>query len=379
MIVATGCTGCDGPTSGLVRVYRDPGGEFRVDELFRPEGLGLGPRLMTYADGLVREEEPYITGIASWQSHLWVTVCTHGWCGGLDDPSDDARSALVTSSDGGITWSEPEILDGARWLIGVAADLELLVAVLGNVGPTTFELYPSGEELLPPASFDGWPVVSPNSPILWPAWDGRVLHTDGTELLDFGVGEVYLSGIVADAIGRQALLSHWQDSSRGLGGSFMTLMVGTGDVIRSLAVSGLGRIRAGLPAGGFLGTHYSLDRNRVPELELDYLTAIPVLLDPDRAEFYPIVHPFIDDDALINQRNNVLAAVEGPFARVVNTGSCLNLRTSPGLDATKTACLADGVLLRHESVVVTNQDVEWHQVTAPDGTQGWAATEFLEY
>jgi len=59
--------------------------------------------------------------------------------------------------------------------------------------------------------------------------------------------------------------------------------------------------------------------------------------------------------------------------------STLRLRSSPGLDAAKLACLADDVLLRHDSSVVTNQDVEWLQVTAPDGTPGWAATKFLEY
>jgi len=59
--------------------------------------------------------------------------------------------------------------------------------------------------------------------------------------------------------------------------------------------------------------------------------------------------------------------------------SSVNLRSSPGLDAAKVACVADGVLLRHDSSVVTNQDIEWLQVTAPDGTPGWAATNFLEY
>src|SRR3990172_2416214 len=44
-IVETGCTQCGAPTTGFVRVYRDPSGGVRVDPLLDPldPNLGLPP------------------------------------------------------------------------------------------------------------------------------------------------------------------------------------------------------------------------------------------------------------------------------------------------------------------------------------------------
>jgi len=36
LIIETGCIQCDGPTTGLVRLYRDPPGQVRTDTLFSP-------------------------------------------------------------------------------------------------------------------------------------------------------------------------------------------------------------------------------------------------------------------------------------------------------------------------------------------------------
>ncbi len=60
LIVATGCTECDGPTTGLIRVYRDASGEVRTDLLFEVDLLGLPPRLLETEKG-TQEAEPYIS------------------------------------------------------------------------------------------------------------------------------------------------------------------------------------------------------------------------------------------------------------------------------------------------------------------------------
>jgi hypothetical protein len=110
----------------------------------------------------------------------------------------------------------------------------------------------------------------------------------------------------------------------------------------------------------------------------NFIGLLPALFDLDSGQYVKIKEPFLEAD--FEPERDILHAVQtGPFVRIDGTGSCLNLRASPGLDSDKVDCFADGVLLNHNRSVVTNQDIEWLNVTAPDGTQGWASTEFLEY
>ena len=90
----------------------------------------------------------------------------------------------------------------------------------------------------------------------------------------------------------------------------------------------------------------------------------------------PVPYPFLSADFVEpNERNTVVAAQTGPFARVVNTDSCLNIRASPEADALVNACAADGVLL----TINGNISDGWIPVSTPSRVSGWASAEFLEY
>src|SRR5574341_484593 len=99
LIIETGCWQCDGPITGLARVYRGPDGQVRTETLLSLDSLGLPPH--------VGEWEHYITGLAAREdgSEIVVTVCTSSYCGGLGYRKPDAREALYSSADGGVTWS----------------------------------------------------------------------------------------------------------------------------------------------------------------------------------------------------------------------------------------------------------------------------------
>ena len=68
----------------------------------------------------------------------------------------------------------------------------------------------------------------------------------------------------------------------------------------------------------------------------------------------------------------------GPLARVVNTGSCLNVREAPDVSAAVLTCAADGVLLHIESPEMPAP--RWLEVTTPGGgVRGYASTAYLEH
>src|SRR3990172_2587985 len=81
LIVETGCTQCDGPTTGLTRVYRDPAGTVRTEPLFSFEKLSLGPRTIMTDKG-PQDVPALITGFAVTPdaSEMIVAVCTQGLC-----------------------------------------------------------------------------------------------------------------------------------------------------------------------------------------------------------------------------------------------------------------------------------------------------------
>jgi hypothetical protein len=77
-------------------------------------------------------------------------------------------------------------------------------------------------------------------------------------------------------------------------------------------------------------------------------------------------------------RNYVRAVLHGPFARVVDTGSCLNVRAEPAIAAPVLACAADGVLLRDTGESREVDGASWRRVITPAGVEGWAQTQYLE-
>jgi hypothetical protein len=102
---------------------------------------------------------------------------------------------------------------------------------------------------------------------------------------------------------------------------------------------------------------------------------VPVVVDLERGIMQPL-RPFFDVQVPIS-RNLITAVQRGPFARVVNTGSCLNVRREPQLDGRVIDRFSEGVLLRDISHGLVYAD-EWVQVVVPGGEVGWANAQYLE-
>jgi len=107
----------------------------------------------------------------------------------------------------------------------------------------------------------------------------------------------------------------------------------------------------------------------------------PALLDLSTGEYRLMPNPFGEYEVpFLPYGHAIVTAVQlGPFARVVDTGSCLRVRAEPSLTGAVIDCMADGVLLRDGEETRDSGGATWLRVTTPAGIQGWASTAFLEY
>ena len=370
-LITTGCWGCDGPPSGITRVSRNAEGEIATEVLFSPDLLDLPQEAPAHITSLDSSDDA---------SRIVVAVCTAGFCGGLGYPGPDAETTLFSSTDGGVTWMEAAVLDGAHYIVGLNADDVIMTGPLpmnGDAPPAPFYYLSNGVEITPPdAGVEPgyWPIMTPEGGLLWTNAHGTLVTSTGEHFFS----QPSESDLILVSDGVWGLNWFWGNAKDDSGAhDFLTYLDPEGNIIRSF--DSRQNVQYGPAADGYHYGNADIDSGLFDDEPAGFgFTYLPVRIDFKGGVFHPILHPFTDE-GLVGGRNGVLAVQTGPFARIDDTRSCLNLRTSPGLDATKVACLADGVLLRHDSYVVTNQDIDWLQVTAPDGTQGWAATEFLEY
>ena len=103
---------------------------------------------------------------------------------------------------------------------------------------------------------------------------------------------------------------------------------------------------------------------------------VPAVFDLETGEARPLAGPF--HDLPLSGRNYVRAVLHGPFARVVDTGSCLNVRSEPSEAADALTCAADGVLLHDTGDTREVDGVTWRRVVTPAGVEGWANSQYLE-
>ncbi len=366
LIVETGCTECDGGTTGLIRVYRDASGDVRTDPLFDLDLLGLPPRNIS---GF---------GLNSDASDIVVGVCTQGYCGPFNAITADAQTTLFRSLDGGVTWAEFAVLDGAYNVDAIAKDGVVLTGPY-DADPDTFDhpgyrLFPGGEPLQPPPAASRQPLLLPDGELLWPTEDGRLLRSDGSEFLDLGAG-LRLAGVPSgllhpDRFGGQLPLVLRREATSDF---YLVVVDREGRPTEVFSLDGFAGVGGRL--NGVIVGNAVVPAKRLtavpPELSAEYLT-LPALIDLGAGRVQPISDPFLDRYG----RNNVLAVVEGPFARVVDTGSCLNIRAADGqvLD-----CAADGVLLRDKGETGEIRDVTSRHVVTPGGIEGWASTANLGF
>jgi hypothetical protein len=377
LIVELGCTQCDGPTSGFARVYRDAFGQPRVEEIFRPEELGLGPRLVETDNG-VQEEEPRITGFgfAPDASEMLVAVCTRGSCGDLGYPSNDVRTTIFRSTDGGVTWSNYGEIEDDAFIAGRVGSGAVLVqsydSLPGEAEPVArFYGFPDFMPVQPPTPDSAWPGVLSSGEIVWHTQDGGLLRDDGSVYLDPGIPggnpTIYFGEPALSQIGDRGLASLSVAYSGGPGFYYVADVAPERVVTRAYAVGG-GVEPAVWMDERFVFANASFDPNELP---------LPALIDLDEFAIRPITGPFLQPPLLFG-RNTIHTVQRGPFARVVNTGSCLNIRAQSSATASVVDCAADGVLLTLERATTGYDGTVWEAVRTPGGAGGWASIEYLE-
>jgi len=385
LIVETGCFECDGQTSALVRVYRDTSGDVRMDTLFTAAGMGLPPRRVTSSKEGTYTEQPYIHSFAlnSGASEIVVSVCSRGDCAWMDAAGSDAQTVLYRSRDGGVSWTQSGTLDGEHFIVAIVKDGILLARYdPARQWQTEYQLYPSGDPIDPPAGAgEGWPLSLPSGELIWPTEDGRLLRSDGSDFLAIGEGASVSyteRNVELDPSGeRLAVVECMERPDRLSTQCYLSVVSLSGELIEAFSIP------AGANVGGWpssrlaLGTvWFSADEIRTPVPDR-HGNNLPAVLDLDAARMHPIPYPFLDPPFAWG-RTRVQAVLAGPFARVVNTGACLNVRAQPGTAGEVLECAADGVLLQSTDETQEIDDVTWLRVVTPAGAEGWASTQYLE-
>jgi DNA-binding CsgD family transcriptional regulator len=380
LIVATGCFQCDGPTTGIARVYK-LGGSVVSEVILDPSALGFGPRLETNRKlpGGVEEGKPYVGGITASRvaSEIWASVCVRERCGigGMDALLPGSQTAIVRSTDGGVTWSEVGRIDvGGGDVISMAGPGRVIVTL--REGESYALAYFPGLERLTPPEAGLWPLAFVAGRVIWHSFENGHLWLGDEFLHDFGD-----SNFVSDAF-------QITGDASGIG---VSLQTPSGAEYQVLDLSGrlLGSyqydrlvlprlvVREGLVVGN--GT---VDPSRLTQpLPQNTCTWLPVMLDLSTGEIRALVEGFTAAPLLCG-RNHVLGAQLGPFLRAANTGSCLNVREMPDQSAPIVECVADNVLLRQadppSSVPPGVNTDGWLEVVSPSGNQGWASIQYLE-
>jgi hypothetical protein len=298
-----------------------------------------------------------------------VDVCTRGECVWIDDAGPDAESTLYRSTDGGVSWEELGVLNGKHYPVAITEE----GLVVRAWGPETkwkyeYELFPSGEPLEPPpGAGEERPQTLPAGELAWPTDDGRLLRGDGSQILSVGQGATFwntVGNIVPDASGERLALA-WRESV----GVFSL----DGRPIRAFSSQS--------PLGVASWLSDTLVAGNVP-IQWQFPTGtratviVPAIIDLEAGEARPIPHPFLDQP--LGYSYTVRAAMRGPFARVINTGACLDVRQQPTTNAAILACAADGVLLRDTGETHEADGATWRRVVTPAGVDGWASAQYLE-
>ena len=192
LIVETGCTQCDGPTTGFVRVYRDASGVVRTDTLFT--AATLNARASTDIRGF---------GVSEGAGEMVVAVCTRGECGWLGFPNGDAQTTLFRSTDGGVTWKAEQMLDLDAWVQGLLSSGEVILSTYdrkAESGSIRYFRYPGNAAVIPPTSETKWPAVFAGR-LFWWGDNNTLFDERGIRVMGQAVGgiDVYISNLLLAA------------------------------------------------------------------------------------------------------------------------------------------------------------------------------------
>ena len=378
LIIETGCTQCDGPTTGIVRVYRDPSGAIRTDTLASVEKLQLPPRIVQTAKG-TEEHTPEIAGFAIDPdgSELTVAFCTRGICPG--GSSTDAETTLFHSKDGGITWTELGKLGAGQSMRRVLLANGAVIVASWLDGEEKNYMLPGGQEVKPPPGYTASSIFGvkalANGELLWQTGDGRLLRSDGTTFFD-PTGQAVVGELLSDPLGTGFVFAGISSSPTS---NYIVHLGSDGRVLDAYSSPHFLLLGA-WPQENMLFGNTSVYMGELggPLPSPFFANYLPTLIDLHTNTIHPIREPFIDSP-LANGRNTVLAVQRGPFALVVNTdNTCLNVRAEPLPSAGILDCAAEGVLLRDLGQAVDFAGSTWLHVATPAGAEGWANTAYLE-
>ena len=380
LLMETGCTQCDGPTTGIDRVYYDAGSEYRQEHLY----------------SVAQNNSEPITGFAVSRNgyRLAVSACARGVCadGVFNGAGEDAQSVVRYSDDGGVTWSEMARVDANVRVRAVLDDGRVVVATSlpndGSEAATTYETLPDGQEVTRPQSASPFldPIAMPDSRIGWVGRGGTVLDGAGDVLYELPPGGPHnLTGIafLSDGKGEDLALVSWQANTEDLA-PYLTLF------------GGAGTIRANYAAQRFVQAGAWLNRGQVivsmpatadmiegsASAPGDGFTNIPSYLDLATGEIHPMTAPFLDAGTELG-RNHVLALATGPFVRISAVASeCVDVHEEPDVGSPVVDCLADGVLvvdLYHSSKLVGATPIDgWWDVMTLDRKHGYVRSTEAE-
>jgi hypothetical protein len=366
LIVEVGCWQCDGDYGKLVRIYRDASGVVQETPLLAaPGGHTVSP------DG----------------SQVAFAWCSRGICDGFNPTSPDVQSTIAWSHDGGITSTTFPPLDGIYDVAAVTRGMLLATGQTSDLRPLPIRHYPGGDTLAsPPGGI--YPIATGGDVIAFLTADRRaILLGPDVAPFDLGSGRQINSIAPADVAGDRLAID-WSERVSDTDVRFYRSIVSLKgprfhmEIERTYLVDGFfGQSGGWLDADTIIATYNFHDADLpAPAGSPDSRGSrpLPAVIDLKTSTVHPIVEPFASNQPYQHGRNFVLAVVRGPFARVVNTGSCLNLRAEPRADAPVRDCAADNVLLRWVGQEEKSTDGQnWALVEMPDGDDGWVSPEFI--
>lgn len=337
----------DGGDTRLYRAYKDAAGTLHTDLLFTGE-----------------LEKAFGYAIDTSRGAVGVAVCTQGYCGGVGEPSADARAAAYLSTDGGVTFKKLGELPRGSFVNGIVGE-EVLVTRYG-LG-TTHTLFPSGKVVKPPVE-PSYPVQIAGG-IVWQSPEGAIYDSAGKLLSPsqtYGMNNAS-SPIVSATSGESWKTWMKQPASQQDPGQQYVGVFQGSTLVDAYHWEGRDlRAVTRFADTQVLGNYY-------PQ-QSGFGDFPAVIIDLQTGTISPISEL---SAAVTKGQPFVLSVATGPFVRVANAGDCLNVRESASTDAKVLGCFKDGVLLKDRAKTEQSGGINWMAVATPDGREGWASSEFL--
>jgi hypothetical protein len=370
MFIATGCWGCDGPTSGLDRVY--------------PLGGRVVRDVVTLPPGGIRS-----VAVRPNSQEIILVTCQHDYCGDFGPAQKGLVSTVHRSFDGGVSWETVATFDDYARVQRFTEDgYVVTVWTPDDEGPVhgadSYYLMPGRKQVQPPSGtseFGDFRVLA-DGQIAFPTTDGkRWLREDGSVALELPFPVDASRVNVLDVPGGTQLVSWSVD----LGGprrvGYQVLWRNGAAQFGFADDDGIGwRVGQWLADPKFIGNVFVSDQElgleRTDAL-YDYERSVPAYVDLERGTVTPIDTPFFEANYRMN-RTYVLGSIPGDdLARVNTPGDCLNLREGASSGATVITCLGHGTLVSVDALGGTPA-AGWVRVLGPLGQTGYVAAEFLE-